>query len=263
MKNLQTHMNDYLDFCASQKCLDEKTLKAYRIDLRQFSEQTAVADAAEITSDILEKYITILHQQYKPRTAKRKIASVKALFHYFEYKEIIDRNPFNKIQIRFREPVILPKTIPLHTVETFLAAIYRQRNYAKTDYQKRNALRDAAVVELLFSTGMRISELCTLKDEDVNLYDGIILIYGKGDKERRIQIGNAAVIRILEEYRDSFHKEILSLLDTSRSFLGVPLGFDGSQRISPVYPITSATSSVSALMVSSLPVPAFTVSLPL
>ena len=83
-------MNDYLDFCASQKCLDEKTLKAYRIDLRQFSEQTAVADAAEITSDILEKYITILHQQYKPRTAKRKIASVKALFHYFEYKEIID-----------------------------------------------------------------------------------------------------------------------------------------------------------------------------
>lgn len=203
-------MNDYLDFCASQKCLDEKTLKAYRIDLRQFSEQTAVADAAEITSDILEKYITILHQQYKPRTAKRKIASVKALFHYFEYKEIIDRNPFNKIQIRFREPVILPKTIPLHTVETFLAAIYRQRNYAKTDYQKRNALRDAAVVELLFSTGMRISELCTLKDEDVNLYDGIILIYGKGDKERRIQIGNAAVIRILEEYRDSFHKEILS-----------------------------------------------------
>ena len=203
-------MNDYLDFCASQKCLDEKTLKAYRIDLRQFSEQTAVADAAEITSDILEKYITILHQQYKPRTAKRKIASVKALFHYFEYKEIIDLNPFNKIQIRFREPVILPKTIPLHTVETFLAAIYRQRNYAKTDYQKRNALRDAAVVELLFSTGMRISELCTLKDEDVNLYDGIILIYGKGDKERRIQIGNAAVIRILEEYRDSFHKEILS-----------------------------------------------------
>ncbi len=210
MKNLQTHMKDYLDFCASQKCLDEKTLKAYRIDLRQFSEQTAAADASEITSDILEKYITILHQQYKPRTAKRKIASVKALFHYFEYKEIIDRNPFNKIQIRFREPVILPKTIPLHTVETFLATIYRQRNYAKTDYQKRNALRDAAVVELLFSTGMRISELCTLKDEDVNLYDGIILIYGKGDKERRIQIGNAAVIRILEEYRDSFHKEIQS-----------------------------------------------------
>lgn len=210
MNNLQTHMENYLNYCAAQKCLDEKTLKAYRIDLRQFSEQTVVENPSEITSDILEKYITILHQQYKPRTTKRKIASIKALFHYFEYKEIIDRNPFNKIQIRFREPMILPKTIPLHTVEAFLATIYQQQKYAKTDYQKRNALRDAAVVELLFSTGMRISELCTLKDEDVNLYDGIILIYGKGDKERRIQVGSTDVIHILVEYRNSFQKEIQS-----------------------------------------------------
>lgn len=55
---------------------------------------------------------------------------------------------------------------------------------------------------------MRISELCTLKSEDVNLYDGTILIYGKGDKERRIQIGNDAVISILEEYKTDFKTEI-------------------------------------------------------
>jgi integrase/recombinase XerD len=102
----------------------------------------------------------------------------------------------------------LPKTIPLHTVEAFLTTIYNQRTKAKTDYQKRNALRDAAVAELLFATGMRISELCTLKNEDVNLYDGTILIYGKGDKERRIQIGNDAVIHILEEYQNDFQTEM-------------------------------------------------------
>ena len=149
-------------------------------------------------------------QVYEPKTVKRKIASLKALFHHLEYKEIINRNPFNKIQVRFREPVILPKTIPLRTVEEFLTTIYAQRNNAKTDYQKRNALRDAAVAELLFATGMRISELCTLKSEDVNLYDGTILIYGKGDKERRIQIGNDAVISILEEYKTDFKTEIKS-----------------------------------------------------
>ena len=55
---------------------------------------------------------------------------------------------------------------------------------------------------------MRISELCTLKDNDVNLFDGTILIYGKGDKERRIQIGNDAVIHILEEYKNNYHSEI-------------------------------------------------------
>ena len=104
--------------------------------------------------------------------------------------------------------MILPKIIPLHTVEVFLSTIYKQRQIAKTTYQKRNALRDAAVVELLFATGMRISELCSLKDSDVNLYDGIVLIYGKGDKERRIQIGNSSVIHILEEYKSNFYTEI-------------------------------------------------------
>ena len=104
--------------------------------------------------------------------------------------------------------MILPKTIPLHMVEMFLATIYKQRQNAKTAYQKRNALRDAAVIELLFATGMRISELCSLKEHDVNLYDGIVLIYGKGDKERRIQIGNSSVIHILKEYKSNFNKEI-------------------------------------------------------
>lgn len=207
MDTLETVINNYLEYCNSQKCLDEKTLKAYRIDLRQFSEQISIINITEITPKILEQYIARLHEQYKPKTVKRKIASVKALFHYLEYKDILDHNPFNKILIHFREPVILPKTIPLHTVETFLSTIYKQRKNAKTSYQKRNALRDAAVAELLFATGMRISELCSLKINDVNLYDGTILIYGKGDKERRIQIGNEAVINILTEYNDAFDTE--------------------------------------------------------
>lgn len=132
---------------------------------------------------------------------KKKDCDFKSIFHYLEYKDILDRNPFNKIRIRFREPVILPKTIPLHTVEIFLATIYRQLNNAPNEYQKRNALRDAAVVELLFSTGMRISELCSLRNDSVNLSEGTVLIYGKGSKERRIHIGNDTVIRILMEYK--------------------------------------------------------------
>ncbi len=208
MNKLTTQINSYLEYCRSQKRLDEKTLKAYRIDLRQFSEQIPADDISALTPNILENYIAGLHLKYKTKTVKRKIASVKALFHYLEYRECIDKNPFNKLHIKFREPVILPKTIPLHTVETFLSIIYRQRTAAKTDYQKRNALRDAAVIELLFATGIRISELCSLKADDLNLYDGTVLIYGKGSKERKLQIGNQDVISILQEYKESFCSEI-------------------------------------------------------
>ncbi len=188
MDNLQTIINNYLDFCRYQKRLDAKTMKAYRIDLNQFTLHIGSDNAANITPEILEKYIMTLHQTYKPKTVKRKIASIKALFRYMEYKSHIDVNPFNKVQVKFREPLILPKTIPLHTMEQLLATIYKQRSQAKTAYQKRNALRDAAVIELLFATGMRISELCSLKAQNVNLYDCNILIYGKCSKERRIQI---------------------------------------------------------------------------
>lgn len=210
MNDLQTHLTNYLEYCQKQKRLDEKTLRAYRIDLTQFFEHIQLADIVEVTPEMLENFIAELHQTYRPKTVKRKIASLKAFFHYLEYREIIERNPFNKIHVKFREPVLLPKTIPLHIVETFLSTIYKQQSYAKTAYQKRNALRDAAVIELLFATGMRISELCSLNAENVNLYDRTVLIYGKGSKERKVQIGNDDVANILEKYKNDFQAEILN-----------------------------------------------------
>lgn len=208
MTNLQTNIENYLDYCQYQKRLDSKTLKAYRIDLAQFQRQIPSANISEITPELLEHYIAELHRHYKPKTVKRKLASLKALFRYFEYKELLERNPFQKIQVKFREPVILPKTIPLPTVEHFLSAIYSQYKNARSVYQQRNALRDAAVIELLFATEMRISELCSLEKNDVNLSERTILIYGKGAKERKIQIGNDAVAGILEDYRNDFHAKI-------------------------------------------------------
>lgn len=208
MNNIEQHINNYLKYCSLQKRLNIKTIKAYHIDLTQFTNHIDKTELAEITSNTLEQYISHLHQTYQPKTVKRKIASLKALFRYLEYKELITQNPFSKVQVKFREPTILPKTIPLHTVERLLKAIYRQQNNAKTAFQRKNALRDAAVCELLFATGMRISELCSLHVDDVNLQDGTILIYGKGSKERRLQLGNADVIAALKKYKAEFSFEI-------------------------------------------------------
>ena len=208
MNNLQMQQKSYLEHCQWQKRLDTKTLKAYRIDLTQFICRVSVNDISAITPAILENFIGYLHQMYKPKTVKRKIASLKAFFHYLEYRELIEQNPFNKLQIKFREPTVLPKIIPLSTVEVFLYTIYEQRQNAKTVYQRKNALRDASVIEMLFATGMRISELCSLRVCDVNLYERNILIHGKGSKERIVQIGNDDVINILMEYHKNFYDQI-------------------------------------------------------
>lgn len=208
MNHLPNLIEYYLEYCKCQKCLDIKTLKSYGIDLRQFSECVSLTEITAVNSSTIESYIASLHTQYQPKTVKRKIASLKAFFHFLEYREIINQNPFNKIQVHFREPIKLPKTIPLQTLEVLLSTIYIQMQNARTIYQQRNALRDAAVVELLFSSGMRISELCALNLTDINLFDGSILIYGKGNKERRIHIGNEAAIDIIKKYQQEFHNEI-------------------------------------------------------
>ena len=207
MNNLQTRIEEYLKYCKIQKRLDAKTLKAYKIDLAQFMREINTENFIDITPSMLENFIANLHTQYKPKTVKRKIASIKALFHYFEYRDLIEKNPFNKLQIKFRESITLPKIIPLNYIEAILSTIYDYKGSAKTKFQQRNALRDAAVIELLFATGMRISELCYLGINDINLDNGTILIFGKGSKERMLQIGNVEVINILKQYHSDFLRE--------------------------------------------------------
>lgn len=207
-KNIEALTREYLTYCKNQKRLNEKTLRAYNIDLRQFVLSLPVSDIASVDTKMLEAALAKLHHIYQPKTAKRKIASLKAFFHYLEYREYILQNPFHKMQIHFREPVILPKTIPLYIIEQLLSTVYQQRGAASTPHRRKNALRDAAVIELLFATGIRISELCSLRAADVNLHDGVILIYGKGSKERRLYIGSRAVLRILQEYENCFRHQI-------------------------------------------------------
>ena len=152
MNNLQINIENYLEYCRTQKRLDSKTIKAYCIDLHHFSEQIWITEASELTVPLLETFIAKLHQQYATPPIKRKIASLKALFHHLEYKEIILHNPFAKLQLRFREPIILPKTIPLTTIEVLINTIYKQYYNASSNYRKKASLRDIAVIELLFAT---------------------------------------------------------------------------------------------------------------
>ena len=156
----------------------------------------------------MDLYITELHKRYKPKSVKRKIASLKAFFHYLEYTELLEQNPFDKLDVHFREAKLLPKTIPFYSIQKFLSVLYEQKNLAVSAYQFRCCLRDIAAIELLFATGMRISELCSLHPSDIDLENNTVLIYGKGAKERILQIGNPEVIVALKSYQDSFKEDI-------------------------------------------------------
>ena len=203
---LKEEMNKYLSYCKFQKELDDKTIKAYRADLEQFITLIGEDDPDK---EKLNSYLVYLHRMYKQKTVKRKIASVKALFHYLEEEEIIEINPFHKIKTKFKEEAVLPKIIPRNIIKQLFEHLYRQKGMEEcSEWRKKIILRDIAVVETLFSTGLRISELCHLQSKYFDLKNGVLCIQGKGGKERYLQIGNDDVLTILNVYKKYFDDEI-------------------------------------------------------
>ena len=114
---LQDKLIPYLEYCTYRKELDKKTVKAYRIDLKQYF---SIVCCDEPDKEKIEEYITGLHKKYKQKTVKRKIASVKAFYNYLEEEELIAQNPFHKIKVKFKETTILPRIIPREEIEQLL-----------------------------------------------------------------------------------------------------------------------------------------------
>jgi len=207
MTELQKNVGSFLDDCRYMKGLSDKTLKAYTIDLQQFSEFCFNKSWSE--KEILEKYIVDLYIKYKPKTAKRKIACLKAFFRYLENNEKILSSPFHRIVIKRREPLVLPKVIPVQILTKILEQAYvKYSEIGHSDCFYKFTIRDIAVMELLFATGARVYELCNLKVDDVNLKEKWIKVYGKGSKERYIQLTNKDVISVLKQYQKDYTDEI-------------------------------------------------------
>lgn len=199
MHNLPSYINMYISYCEFHKKLSAKTLAAYKVDLHQFQ---TFADNYEsfLTKTLLNDFINYLNCNFSAKSVKRKIASIKAFYHYLLFEDYIDSNPFDKINLRIKEPQPLPRVIPLHIIEAFLHTIYMEETHAVTPHQKLTCARDIAVIELLFATGMRISELCNIRKEHLDINNHTITIWGKGNKQRIIYIENPNVIQALNKY---------------------------------------------------------------
>lgn len=203
MFEYKLHIDEFLNYCRYHKKLSDKTIRAYKIDLSQYG-----VFSNELSKQALWDYIEYLNKKYKPKTAKRKLATFKAFIHFLLLQDLIDFNPFDKLETTIKEPLLLPKTIPLGVIAKLISFSYQQIVFAKSDYQIRSAVRNTAILELLFATGARVAEICTLRSDNVDLLGNSVKFYGKGSKERIIPIENFAVLSILRKYHSLFEKEI-------------------------------------------------------
>lgn len=170
MDNLSTWYAQYLSACKFQKGLDDKTIKAYRIDLLQFI-RFLEQHSFPLSRDGVTEFVCEMNSKYQPRTIRRKVASIKAFCSYLEFENLISENPFSTLRLKLASPLILPRTIPLSVIESILHAAHDlERQETLSASCINTVIRDVAVLELLFATGMRVSELCSLKYNDVKLF---------------------------------------------------------------------------------------------
>ena len=203
---IQEKVTSYLEYCEFRKELDKKTLKAYRIDLRQYFD---FFDLEDPQKEHIENYITSLHKNFKQKTVRRKIATIRAFYAYLECEELIEENPFRKIKVKFKETIKLPRIIPREEIEKLLNFMYAYPEASgKISPDNKYWLRDMAIVEVLFATSVRVYELSNIKADCININSGLIRIMGKGNKERYIQIGEVSVLRLLKKYYDANEEAI-------------------------------------------------------
>jgi len=208
----------FIDHCKFEKKLSSKTIKSYLTDLNQFAaflqRSKFPLDLLKISKNEIREYLEFI-SHLEASSVKRKVATLKVLFNYLEFEDIIENNPLRKMRIKIKNSLKVPVSLNLNEIKIiFKHAYYKLGLRKKSNTQYFNTLRDIVVLELLFATGARVSEISNLLCRDINLYSGEIIIKGKGRKERIAQICDGNILKMLLKY-----KELITEKNESGHFL--------------------------------------------
>lgn len=194
----------FLDYLKYERGFSEHTIQNYKIDLKGFYD--FVLDN-NIDIDLVRDYLRELYEKkYSTKTISRKVSSLKSYFKYLESEGIIKDN-FMRLISNPKLEKTLPNYLNYDDLEKLL-------NYP--DISNKYGLRDALILEMLYSTGVRVSELANIRLNDIDFNDRKILILGKGNKERYVYYGSKCE-RLLNDYLKIDHRNSPYLLIGKKS----------------------------------------------
>jgi integrase/recombinase XerD len=188
-------LETFVNYLAVERGLSGHTLSAYRNDISGLIdhlsiEQSSISVWADVNESDIRTYLGDLDsREYAPSTKSRKIASAKSFFKFMKEEGIIENNPLTEVR-QPRAGQSLPKALSIEDVDQLLETSANARSAEEA--------RDAAMVELMYAAGLRVSELVGLNIRDVDLDSGTIRTIGKGSKERIIPIYETAVDSVSE-----------------------------------------------------------------
>ena len=191
--NFEFYIKEFSNFLLLEKNLSSNTINSYQKDILQlenyistkYKQNINIKDA--LSKDVFDEYLVYLYdKEYKSATLARKLSSIKSFFIFLEDEKIINSNPVKFLKFPKLERKI-PKTLNQQIIDTML------------DNSKYLSLRDSAIIELIYATGIRASELINIKITDIDFNEASLRILGKGSKERIIPIHDLA-LKLISSY---------------------------------------------------------------
>jgi integrase/recombinase XerD len=199
---LPSQMTAFLNFCRIEKGLSENSLQAYSADLSRFFaflQSTGAGSTAPVDVDRLRAYLDHLNAAgLGSRSVARHLTTVRSLYGYLLREGVVTQDPTEHLRAP-RQWQTIPKFLNLGEIEKIGEAI---------DMTKPTGLRDRAMFDLLFATGLRVSELCRVSLSDLDAQLGVVRATGKGNKQRLVPVGKQALSSI-EEYLKNGRTQLL------------------------------------------------------
>ena len=193
----------YIQHLKVERNLSENTVSAYSTDLRQFAgyciDQEGIESVGKVTENHVSNFmVALLDRGLKSRTASRKLSTVRGLFEYLLTEQEVETDPTEPVDTP-RYGRNMPTVLGLDEVERLLEA---------PDESTPEGHRDWVMLEVLYATGLRVTELVELKLRDIDLEGGYVDVVGKGDKQRIVPLGEIAV-EAVEDYVDRIRPVLL------------------------------------------------------
>ena len=187
---MKERINEFKSYLMYEKMFSSNTVNSYVRDLEEFNSFLESEYIKHVTYKDIRSYLAHMYnKKYSSRTISRKLSAIRSFYKYEVNKGVIRDNPCLLISNPKVEKK-LPNYLSYNEIETMLEV---------PDTFKNNSLRDKLIIETLYSTGIRVSELVNIKVKDIDFYNNQILILGKGNKERYVIFGNT-LKDMLKEY---------------------------------------------------------------
>jgi integrase/recombinase XerD len=198
VESISAHVASFLDFCRIEKGLSRTTISAYRADLERFA--ASLQSGGQLAStDAVRGYIDSLYQaRMASRSIARHIATLRNFYAHLIEKGAVDTDPTAHLTAP-RQWQSLPKYLNKRQIDDLLASC---------DGTKPQGLRDRAMIELLYASGLRVSELCSVRVSDLEMNMGVVRVVGKGNKQRIVPVGKSALAAV-ERYLGNGRPDML------------------------------------------------------